>query len=356
MLDSYYTPRDAAEKLVAQLGIEPRLVGDFCAGGGELLRACESKFPWVKCVAVDKSRRAIRHIHTAHEKWQVFLANFLSVKDMARTGLQSNTFDLVVLNPPFTCRGKKYKINLDGRIFSGSKALMFLVRALSYVRRGGALRAILPSGTICAERDEELVWYLKRRYQFRVYWRASQISFCGKTPNVIFVDMRKPLDMVIDKVTYMTMARKKFKPPTYLSRGCLNVVDANKLREKVHKDGLLRYVHTTDMRQGEIIEPDFWVDSVGRRIVSGSSVLLPRVGMPSKDKVCLIADSKRYILSDCVLAICCKNAVESKRLRQLIFEQWDKYQKIYVGTGAQYTTLRRLDSFLSQVGWDGYKE
>ena len=349
MLDAYYTPPKAAEKLVARLGVVPRLVADFCVGGGELLRACEAKFPMVKCVAVDKSRRAVQYICMAHKKWKIFCVDFLNDKKMLQTGLKANTFDLVVLNPPFTCRGTRYSIGLDGQVFFGSKALFFLVRALSYVRVGGVLRAILPSGTVYAERDAELIRYLKKNYQFRVYWHSSRISFGGKTPNVIFVDLRKPHNVTGGSIRYKS---KKFIPPAYLSRGCLSIVDANKLRKNVHKDGLLRYVHTTDMRQGKIKEPNFWVASAGRRIVSGPSVLVPRVGMPSKDKICIIATSKHYILSDCVIAICCRNGDSSRKLKQIILEEWDKYRQIYAGTGAQYTTLRRLSSFLSQVGWD----
>lgn len=354
MLDSYYTPKDAAEKLVSKLGIVPCLVADFCVGGGELLRACETKFPMVKCVAVDKSRRAVRHIHMAHRKWKVFCADFLNNKSMLQTGLESNIFDLVVLNPPFTCRGTRYKIALDGKVFSGSKALLFLVRALAYVRGGGTLRAILPSGTVCTERDAELVKYLKKTYQFRVYWKSSRISFGGKTPNVIFVELRKPLNVAVAAINHSTTMCKTFTPPAYLSRGCLNVADANKIRimETNSKDNILQYIHTTNLRQGRILETDFWVEMSGHRIVTGPSVLLPRVGCPNRGKICIVASGDSYILSDCLIAIHCKNGDSSRKLKRLIIKEWERYRKIYAGTGAQYTTLKRLSSFLSQIGWN----
>lgn len=351
MLDAYYTPQKAAEKLVARLGVVPRLVADFCVGGGELLRACEAKFPMVKCVAVDKSRRAVQHICKTHKKWEIFCADFSNDKKMLQTGLKTNSFDLVVLNPPFSCRGTRYGIGLDGQVFSGGKALFFLVRALSYVRAGGVLRAILPSGTVCTERDAELVRHLKKNYQFHVYWHSSRISFGGKTPNVIFVDLRKPLNVAGGTIKHKS---KKFVPPTYFSRGCLSVVDANeiRIRKKTCKDELFRYVHTTDLRQGRILEVDFWVKKARHRIVTGPSVLLPRVGVPNRGKICLVATGDSYVLSDCVIAIRCRNGKSSRKLKRLILEEWDKYRQIYAGTGAQYTTLKRLSSFLSQVGWD----
>ena len=351
MLDSYYTPKDAAERLVARLSGGPCLAADFCVGGGELLRACETKFPKIKCVAVDKSRRVVRHIHDIHKRWKVFCADFLSDKSMAQTGLTSSSFDLVVLNPPFTCRGARYKIALDGQIFAGSKALLFLVRALSYVRNGGVLRAILPLGTICSERDADLVRHLKRKYHFRVYWRTSQISFGGKKPNVIFVDLRKPLNMAMVEPGHNFVTRKKFTPPVYLSRGCLNVVDANKIRRTLQEDDVLRYIHTTNLRQGRISESDFWVKTAEQRIVSGPSVLVPRVGLPNRGKICIVSSGISYILSDCVMAILCKSVNSSLKLKRLILENWDEYLQIYVGTGAQYTTLKRVSSFLLQIGW-----
>lgn len=352
MLDSYYTPRDAAAKLVTQLGFVPYLVADFCVGGGELLRACTVNFPKAKYVAIDKSRKAIRTLHAMNKEWEVFCADFLDDKSMAQTGVEVNSFDLVVLNPPFTCRGTKYRITLDGQVFSGSKALLFLTRALSYVRNGGVLRAILPTGTICAERDAELVRYLRKNYKFKVYGRSSRISFGGKTPNVIFIDMRKALNMSVSKIMPMTATRKKFEPPEYLIRGCLNVVDANKIRKNVYEDGLLRYIHTTDLQSGRVQASDFWILRTGQRIVSGHSVLLPRVGTPSRDKICIVSKGNSYILSDCVMAVRCKSGRSSQELKRLILGQWNKYQQIYVGTGAQYTTLRRLNSFLSRIGWN----
>lgn len=348
MLDSFYTPTDAALRLVSGLAAKPCVVGDFCVGGGELLRASEALFPGVKCIAIDKSKRAVKRIRTRHKHWKVFLADFLSDKDMAQTGLQEGVCDLVVLNPPFTCRGEKYKIELDGQTFSGGKALAFLVRALFYVRQGGTLRAILPSGTISSERDALLVWYLKRAYGFRTYWKSSQISFDGKTPNVVFVDMHKTLKRVSD---IRLVVSKKFHPSKCLSRGCLNVVDAAKVRRNVQEDGMLRYVHTTDMRHGQICASEHFVASEGHRIVSGPAVLLPRVGTPDVDKLCVISSQSHYILSDCVIAICCKSSLSANKLKQLIVTHWAACQRIYEGTGARYTTLKKLDGFLRRIGW-----
>ena len=346
LLDSYYTPEDAAQKLVDKLGFVPSVVGDFCAGGGELLRACESAFEGVKCLAVDKSKRAVRNIRAKHNEWTVSLADFLNDKDMARTGLMKESCDLVVLNPPFTCRGNRYRIEFDGQVFSGGKALLFLTRAMAYVRKGGVLRAILPSGTISSERDALLVRHLKRVYRFRTYWRSSEISFGGKMPNVVFVDIQKPLKQ--QQIVKFVPA-KKFVPPSYLSRGCLNVVDAGKVRRRNQGEGTLRYVHTTDLRNGEICDVEFYVPKAGRRIVSGPGVLLPRVGMPKEDKICIMPSGCHYVLSDCVIAIRCRSMRSAMQLKQSLLRHWDSYRQIYVGTGARYTTLKRLGAFLDRV-------
>ncbi len=349
MLDSFYTPKDAAQKLVSGLGFAPKIVGDFCAGGGELLRACEALFPKVQCIAIDKSRRAVKNIRAKHKGWRTFLADFLNDKDLARAGLAKSSCDLVVLNPPFTCRGNRYKIEFDGQVFSGGKALLFLTRAMSYVRKGGVLRAILPSGTISSERDALLVRYLKRVYRFRTYWRSSQISFGGKMPNVVFVDMQKPMMQQIVK----SVPPKKFVPPSYLSRGCLNVVDAGTVRCHGQRDDALRYVHTTDLRNGKICDAEFYVPKASHRIVSGPGVLLPRVGMPNRNKVCFMPSGCHFILSDCVIAIQCGSMRSAMQLKQAILRRWDSYRQIYVGTGARYTTMKRLSAFLSCIGWKG---
>ena len=177
-LDSFYTPPDAAKRLVDRLDDEPENVADFCAGEGELLRACVERFPAVRCVALDKSKRASSRLLAMNKTWEVHCADFLNERKMSQTGLNNESFDLVVMNPPFSCRGTRYKIDLDGLSFSGSKALLFLARALQYLRIGGVLRAILPTGVVCAERDAEIVGYLKRAYGFRVFAYSSKLSFC----------------------------------------------------------------------------------------------------------------------------------------------------------------------------------
>lgn len=346
MLDSFYTPKDAAQKLVSGLGFAPKIAGDFCVGGGELLRACEALFPKVQCIAIDKSKKAVKNIRAKHKGWQTFLADFLNDEDLVRAGLAKSSCDLVVLNPPFTCRGNRYRIEFDGQVFSGGKALLFLTRAMSYVRKGGVLRAILPSGTISSERDALLVRHLKRVYRFRTYWRSSEISFGGKMPNVVFVDMQKPMKQ---QQIVKSVPAKKFVPPSYLSRGCLNVVDAGKVRRRNQGEGALRYVHTTDLRNGEICDAEFYVPKAGRRIVSGPGVLLPRVGMPKEDKICIMPSGCHFVLSDCVIAIRCRSMRSAMQLKQALLKHWDSYRQIYVGTGARYTTLKRLSAFLDRV-------
>jgi len=348
MLDSFYTPKDAAEKLITRLGISPRKVADFCVGGGELLRACEAQFPDVKCVAVDKSIRAVRSIVAGHKSWQVHCADFLNERQMTATGLRMATFDLVVLNPPFSCRGTRYPIAIDNLDFSGSKAMLFLSRALLYVRPGGVLRAILPIGAVCAERDAVLVRYLRKKYGFREYWRSSDISFCGKTPNVVFVELRKPRNVASVKI----VEQSKFTAPTYLHRGCFNVVEAQRVRQDQVAPGLVRYVHTTDLQKGVVCDSDFWVPAAGRRIVRGPCVLIPRVGTPSLNKVSVVSTKCCYVLSDCVIALQCKSLGGAARLKRLIKLKWMNYQKIYAGTGARYTTLRRIDEFLRRNKWN----
>ena len=110
-------------------------------------------------------------------------------------------------------------------------------------------------------------------------------------------------------------------------------------------------VHSTDLWNSGVILNGH-VGSKARPSVIGPSVLFPRVGKPRIDKVALYTRNQRVVLSDCVIGLQCNTVSDAKWLYGIIVENESHYKKLYGGTCAQYTTVRRVVEFLSQFGCD----
>ena len=342
MLDPFYTPNVLAQKMVSLYkGPTPRLIGDFCAGDGGLLRASEARFPSANYFANDKSKRAYHNLLKYHFDWEVRNIDFLNDKCLLDIAHLNGAFDLLLLNPPFTCKGQTYKFIFDGFKFSASKALLFLIRSIRFLARGGRLLAVLPIGVTISERDADLMVYLKRAYGFHIHGRISGVSFAGKEPNVILAGLYRP-----DILPAYTPKKVRKLIYGFLHRGTLNV--ANVKNNLARKTGI-PFIHTTNLVGGKIVAVKTRVSPSKTKVLVGPAVLVPRVGNPHVDKVVVIGEGKRCVLSDCVIAILSRNSSSAYHIQKIIRAQKESFCRLYVGTGAPYVTLSRIGKYLKKV-------
>lgn len=341
MLDSFYTPDKLAHEMVSLYEGTPNLVGDFCAGDGGLLRACAERFPQAKYFANDKSKRAYHILLKKYLNWDVHNLDLLSDKSLQEVIHLNGAFDLLLLNPPFTCKGHTYKFVFDGFKFSASKALLFLIRSIRFLAKGGRLLAVLPISVSISERDAILMDYLKSVYGFHIHKKVSGVSFAGKEPNVILAELCRPAILP-------TYTPKKIKKQDYsfLHRGSLNVVSAKNILES--QQGI-PFIHTTNLVGGKILAVKTRVSPSKARVLVGPAVLVPRVGNPNIDKVVVIGDGKKYVLSDCVIAILSRDDPSAHRIRNIISAHNEFFCRLYVGTGAKYITLSRLGKYIKKM-------
>src|SRR5262249_49003723 len=108
-------------------------------------------------------------------------------------------------------------------------------------------------------------------------------------------------------------------------------------------------VHSTDLIQNSVVlnghvAPDH------RPSVVGPAVLVPRVGQPSKEKICTYLRRKRVALSDCVIGLQCRTTEDALSVQNRLVSKWRKVVKVYSGTCAQYTTLGRIERLLRDLG------
>src|SRR5690606_31823998 len=101
-----------------------------------------------------------------------------------------NKFDLVLLNPPFTCKGASRKmIVFDGLEFQMSTSMAFFVEAINYLSNEGVMYAILPQSVAYSKKDEKIRDYLKRKYNFRILEERNNQTFEKCAPNIVLASI-----------------------------------------------------------------------------------------------------------------------------------------------------------------------
>lgn len=113
-------------------------------------------------------------------------------------------------------------------------------------------------------------------------------------------------------------------------------------------------LHSTSLKLGD---EGFYrgcdrVSPMERGIVEGTSILLPRVGAPSKKNLRLWALSVPVQLSDCVIALGMPPGSGCSSLLEAMLSSFEDLLALYRGTGARYITVERLVSWLGEIGFE----
>lgn len=337
--DSYYTPIDLSERLLSFVRGNPSNAIDFCVGDGGLLSAAEKKYPEVECLGIDISSEAIDSLKERKPSWTLMQCDFKDVDAVNRLSfLAQKKVDLVLMNPPFTCRGGRGEIvALDGCQYRVSVALSFVVSALPFLSERGAVYSILPISCVYSEKDRACWDYLKRIYNARVLEEVHKANFSKKcTPNIVLV--------YLGRVPYGSATRQKSASVVNISvrlesiyRGHLSVHMAQDA--KAGKGGRL-FIHTTNLRNGEIERPRL-ISNSRHDAISGFGVLIPRVCNPDPGKI-VVVNNGEYILSDCVFFLKTRTLNEAEILKRQLLSCWTSFSRLYVGTGARYITVSKL--------------
>lgn len=344
-MDRHYTPANLAKRMLAKWsGSPPKLVADFSAGEGSLLLAAHEKWPDAAKLAVDIDRAAIRRIKSALPKARTSCCDFMNPNSTSRSVTLSNArgkVSLVLLNPPFSCRGStKHFVNFRGSKVSASLPMAFLLSSLAYLHSGGEAVALLPSSCLTSEKDAEAVSLLARYYDVEVIGRANYRSFANCYVNVDVVAL-KPRSLPF--VPQIVRASQSMRSEITIKRGTIPMHTI-----KLRKRGGIPLIHSTELKGGSISEFTRLV-SVGRSTIHGPAVLLPRVGNPDVRKVCLHIGEAPIAISDCVIAICPPDWISVDELYHRVIGNWSRIQSEYVGSCAKYLTIKRLKSALSKI-------
>lgn len=347
MIDQFYTPPGLASLLVGSAKTrKPLLVADFAAGDGALLRAAQGRWADARLFGSDIDPSALETISGLASPPVTSLYDFLSDEEPP-TILHAlhGRCDVVLLNPPFTCRGnRRYSVLLKGEVLQGSKALVFVARALEYLRAKGELLAIIPASCLTSARDEGLLQALRKDYNVQQIGEINRNAFSGCSVSVVVVRIRqrrkvvsdfRPIDTIVKPVIMKGFSAE-------ILRGSLSVAEAHR------RPGGIPCIHTTDLRGGELLVSSLNVMPQVRH-VKGSVILLPRVGRPSLTKL-VKAVVNESVLTDCVFALRTDPAGHEDQLFRLIKMNWAQVEKAYGGSCAPYLTRAGLQALLLRWG------
>ncbi len=343
MKDSHYTPDVLADRLLSYINLEiVKTIADFCVGNGALLKSAQKLKPSALYFGSDISKKAIRQLKKNYHNWQLSHCDFMNAKSRKNAKVfrqNSDGFDLILLNPPFSCKGgTNYEVNFEDNKYNVSTSMYFVVESLKYLSKNGVLLAILPNSVAYSQKDR-LIWNkLVSDYQLNILEQPLINLFENCSPNVILVSINT------------NKTKNIYKYPNRLSHQINGVslfrgkISMNTLNGSYQEGYLL--IHSTNLRINSLVNLGYRTKNDLSKIV-GPAVLIPRVGLPNPQKICTIAKGESYVLSDCVIGIKTNSIKDAKKLMKLILYDWDKFKELYKGTGAKYTTLERLGLFLN---------
>ncbi len=349
MPDQFFTPSSVAKRLVSFLrSDEETCIADFAAGDGELLRAAIEKWPDARYIATDIDQRCISHLKRVHPEWSVGRCDFLNQKSRSSSRLLQQTIgaaSLVLLNPPFSCRGNKAeRVTVHSGRIRCSVSMAFVLNSIQYLTPNGRLVAVLPASALSSQKDHAAWSYIRATFSIRKVAGFGLTTFPNCAANTVIVRLKRKQKST-NRSSPKKMFRRTLGMDVSLIRGAVPMHAA--------RNGLagpeFSLVHTTDL-QGKRLSTTEHSIRLCHRYAIGPSVLIARVGRPTKTKCLLYLARKRLVLSDCVYAIRCGTSDHAKQLHAVIHANWDKFASVYSGTCAPYLTVSTLHSVLSQLG------
>ncbi len=353
-IDKFYTPPQIAEKMILSVTERDiKSVADFAVGEGELLRAAKKKWPKTRIIGIDICKNTIIKLRRKEPKWLIKREDFLNAAKNNRSPFWDkirNKVSLVLLNPPFSCRGGAFRhIHFNGQVIRCSTAFAFVLNTLPLLSEDGQLIAIMPSGCLNNEKDQEAWTQLRKLGSVEIVGTNGHKTFSGCYPRTVIIHFDKQgtcgkVARQIEDQNIIAATNNKFGVEIFRGK-----IQMHSVVTTLPPNGI-SFVHSTELALGELNLSKYCVKKSLKTLV-GPAVLLPRVGNPTKNKVALYKGRKPIALSDCVIALKCRTAKNAKVLYKTILSNWEIVNSIYGGTCARYTTIKKIEKLLTTLGF-----
>ena len=272
-MDAHYTPSTVANLLVrAARDAQPRLIADLAAGNGDLLFEAERIWPRAAFVATDIDPVAVRRLARLRPSWTVGRCDLRSARSRAACHAiraLSNPASLMLLNPPFTCRGAtRYIIPTPQGPLRASTAMSFLLLAAQYVADTGQILSVLPANCPQSEKDQAAWMHVQARYDVHILDNCATGTFPGSTATTVLVRLAPTINR-----TSCHQLAKKTRPPSSDFRVAIirGTCPIHRHTPQHHKPPL---VHYTDIRNG-VVHLNGRRGFGSYRCVQGPAIVLP---------------------------------------------------------------------------------
>jgi hypothetical protein len=350
-LDRYYTPAPIARRVVEACGAtNVAKCLDTTCGDGSLLFAARDVLPKVLCIGMDLDRATVERLRRKEPDWILSRADALSCSSwrQAEAGKHGVGSDLALLNPPFSmATGKGIRVTLPDFAGRCSVAMAHVLVALGRAAPT-TCSAVVPESLMFSDLDAPARAHLSKGYELRAVSGLRNCTFRGTRANALIVRFKRR-DHPLVTEGKKTKARSASASSVRLVRGGLPlfeaVSDAHGVRY-LHSTEITAVVERTRLSRMRRVRP------IPRGVVSGHVVLLPRVGVPVKGSVKAVSLGRRVQLSDCVMALCFESRAGALEWERALNRRWRQLIALYRGTGARYTTVQRLQSWLCSVEGD----
>jgi hypothetical protein len=290
---------------------------------------------------MDRDRRAITKLITERPKWVLGVGDLLRPEtwDKAIARVRSSP-DYVLINPPFSMGASRWRaVEFGGKSFRTSVAMAHLLMTLQRFEPLYGGRAIVPESMLYSELDAPARAVMLEEFNLRILSELHNTTFHGARANALVIAIeRRPQSL-----------SRGMKPshPVTGARGVEIIRGGLPVFEAVTTGAGLPFVHSTDLAAlSNGTRRLRKVRAIGRGIVAGHVVLIPRVGVPPFSSIAPLKLSRRVQLSDCVIALKTRSESASRGLARRIRRSWPHFVAIYRGTGARYTTVAKLREWL----------
>ena len=348
-LDAHYTPSAIAEALLSPMrDLRPSLIADLAAGNGDLLLAAERVWPNATFVATDIDKRAIRRLSQLRSSWTVGRCDLRSSRSRASCRALDSLLHsacLMLLNPPFSCRGgTHFLVQTPNGPLRASTAMSFLLHAAAYVAPGGHIVSILPLGCLHNAKDAQAWTYLQSKYNVTVLQTYTKGAFPDSAASTALVHLSPSAHntAITPADDSRTTPRDSFLRVSVIRGSC-------PIHRPRHEEDKPSLVHYTDIRNG-VVTMNGRRGFGSFRCVDGPAILIPRVGRLTSGKIGLLKASHPVMLSDCVIALKPESLDDARILRDRLLANLEHLHAQYVGTGAPFITIRRLTATLQAIG------
>lgn len=337
MVDQFYTPKVIADTAVSYISKrKKKVIADFTIGDGSLIKSISFRYDYV--VGMDLNTAAISSLKRKHSDWNLKSGNFLYPNKDQKKWLDQwqKKIDVVLLNPPFSCRGSQTKtVTLNGKAFECRTAMAFIINSLKYLKNSGTFLGIVPLSVVKSEMDQHVIEQLKKNWIIEYRDCFDDKSFVGCSSKSVIVIIKRRAKKDISQTN--TLSKVNLRYSGKLLRGTTQMF-------KTSEKGDFKVLHTSNLHEKNLVKTFKYCSHLKHALVEGELLFIPRVGNPDKSKITIIDLRDYYLLSDCLFAI--KADIEHlEKMKEIILKNWDEFKSLYNSTCAPYITTKQLCDF-----------